>query len=273
MTAKRPAPPTGPAPLSGERIARRIARAGLCSRRDAERWIALGRVAVNGARLTGPALNVSPADIVTVDGVILPDAAPARLWRYHKPRGLITSHRDPEGRKTVFAALPAALGHVMSIGRLDYNSEGLLLLTNDGALARHLELPSTGWQRRYRIRVFGRVDADRLKSLAEGITVEGQRYGPIRAELERQQGDNAWIAVSLAEGRNREVRRVMEHLGYPVSRLIRIAYGPFQLGRLGPGDVEEVPRRVLRDQLGQMLEPSKERDRPCRPTSGATPTA
>lgn len=261
------------APLAGERIARRIARAGLCSRREAERWIALGRVAVNGAPQTSPALDVTAGDAITVDGVALPDAPPTRLWRYHKPAGLITSHRDPEGRRTVFQALPAPLGHVISIGRLDYNSEGLLLITNDGALARTLELPSTGWLRRYRIRVFGRVDEARLKALEAGVTVEGQRYGPIRAMLERQKGDNAWLAVGLAEGRNREVRRVMEHLGYPVSRLIRIAYGPFQLGRLAPGDVEEVPRRVLRDQLGHLLEPAKERERPCKPSSQPTTTA
>jgi len=234
-----------------QRIAKRIARAGLCSRRDAERWIEAGRVRLNGALLKSPAVDVGPDDDVTVDGKPLPAAEPARLWRYHKPRGLVTSARDEQGRATVFDNLPQRLPRVVSVGRLDINSEGLLLLTNDGDVARKLELPSTGWSRRYRVRVHGAVDPDRLKTLADGVTVDGVSYGPIRAELETQQTSNAWVLVSLQEGKNREVRRVMEHLGYQVNRLIRIAYGPFQLGRLNPGEVEEVSPRILREQLGE----------------------
>ncbi|MCR9220551.1 MAG: rRNA pseudouridine synthase [Alphaproteobacteria bacterium] len=234
-----------------QRIAKAMARAGLCSRRDAERWIEAGRVQVNGRAIDSPALTVGPEDAVLVDGKPLPAPEPARLWRYHKPRGLVTSARDEQGRATVFDNLPDRLPRVVSIGRLDINSEGLLLLTNDGELARRLELPSTGWVRRYRVRVHGRVDADRLASLADGVTVEGVRYGPIRAELEAQQASNAWVTVSLQEGKNREVRRVMEHLGYTVNRLMRVAYGPFQLGRLNAGEVEEVSPRILREQLGE----------------------
>lgn len=234
----------------GERIAKRIARAGLCSRREAERLIAEGRVAVNGRRVETPALNVGPRDAITVDGRPLPEPEPARLWRFHKPRGLVTTHRDPQGRPTVFERLPPELPRVVSVGRLDLNSEGLLLLTNDGELARRLEHPSQGWVRRYRVRVHGAVDPARLVPLEKGITIDGIDYGPIKAAFERQQGDNAWLTVSLREGKNREVRRVMEHLGWTVNRLIRVAYGPFQLGNLPRGAVEEVPRRVLRDQLG-----------------------
>jgi 23S rRNA pseudouridine2605 synthase len=234
----------------GERIAKRLARAGLCSRRDAERWIAEGRVAVGGKVLASPALTVMPGDDIRVDGKPIPAAEPARLWRYHKPPGLVTSHRDPQGRPTVFERLPADLPRVVSVGRLDLNSEGLLLLTNDGGLARALELPSRGWLRRYRVRVHGAVDPGRLGALEQGITIAGVAYGPIRASLDRQQASNAWLSVSLREGRNREIRRVVEHLGLEVTRLIRIAYGPFQLGELARGAVEEVPRRVLREQLG-----------------------
>ena len=187
----------------------------------------------------------------------MPEPQRARLWRYHKPAGLVTTHRDEKGRATVFAALPKELPRLISIGRLDLNSEGLLLLTNDGALARRLELPSTGWLRRYKVRVHGIVDAARLAALAKGVTIDGAAYGPIRAELERQQGSNAWIALSLREGKNREVRRVMEHLGYSVTRLIRLAYGPFQLGHLDRGAIEEVPKKVLEDQLGGGAEPKK----------------
>ncbi|GIK97402.1 MAG: pseudouridine synthase [Alphaproteobacteria bacterium] len=233
-----------------ERIAKVLARAGLCSRRDAERWIAAGRVAVNGRVLDSPAVTVGPRDRVSVDGKPLPARQPTRLWRFHKPRGLLTTARDPEGRPTVFERLPPELPRVVSVGRLDLNSEGLLLLTNDGELARRLELPSTGWTRRYRVRVFGQVDEARLASLAKGVTVDGVKYGAIRATLDRQQGDNAWLSMSLAEGKNREVRRVCEHFGWRVSRLIRVSYGPFQLGALEPESVEEVPTRVLKDQLG-----------------------
>jgi 23S rRNA pseudouridine2605 synthase len=237
--------------VAPERIAKMMARAGLCSRRDAERWIAEGRVAVDGAVLTSPAVTVTAQNEVRVDGRPLPEPERARLWRYHKPAGLVTTHRDEKGRPTVFAALPAGLPRLVSIGRLDLNSEGLLLLTNDGALARRLELPATGWVRRYKVRVHGFVDSTRLAALARGTTVDGIVYGPIRAELERQQGSNAWVTLSLQEGKNREVRRVLEHLGYPVTRLIRLAYGPFQLGHLARGAIEEVLHKVLAEQLGQ----------------------
>jgi len=243
--------------FAGERLAKVIARAGLCSRREAERWIEAGRVAVDGAKVTSAALNVGPGHRVEVDGQPLPQAEAPRLWRYHKTQGLVVTDRDPEGRRTIFDALPETLPRTISVGRLDLNSEGLLLLTNDGELARHLELPSTGWLRRYRVRVHGRVDPASLARLAKGITVAGVRYGPIAAALERQKGDNAWLSFALREGKNREVRRVLEHLGWPVSRLIRIAYGPFQLGKLAPGAVEEVARGVLREQVGKVLKGGK----------------
>ena len=238
-------------PAAPQRIAKVLARAGLCSRRDAERWIAEGRVAVDGKVLTSPAVNVTDASDIRVDGHPLPEPERARLWRYHKPAGLVTTHRDEKGRATVFAALPKELPRLISIGRLDLNSEGLLLLTNDGALARRLELPATGWIRRYKVRVHGFVDEARLASLEKGVTIDGIAYGAIRAQLERQQGSNAWLAFALREGKNREVRKVLEHLGYPVTRLIRLSYGPFQLGHLARGDIEEVPKSVLADQLGK----------------------
>ena len=237
-------------PAKGERIAKVMARAGVCSRRDAERWIADGRVAVDGKVLTTPATLVTDQSIITVDGKAIQDKEPTRLWRYHKPVGVLTTHRDPQGRPTVFDHLPPSLGHVISVGRLDYNSEGLLLLTNDSELARRLELPSNSWTRRYRVRIHGRPTQEDLHKLAKGITVDGVRYGSIEAELDRQQGANAWVTLSLHEGKNREIRRVMDHLGWPVSRLIRIAYGPFQLGNLEEGRVEEVTGRALVDQLG-----------------------
>jgi 23S rRNA pseudouridine2605 synthase len=242
------APPQRIAP---QRIAKVLARAGLCSRRDAERWIADKRVSVNGTVLTSAAINVGDNDDIRVDGAPLPEPQRARLWRYHKPAGLVTTHRDEKGRATVFAALPKELPRLISIGRLDLNSEGLLLLTNDGALARRLELPATGWLRRYKVRVHGFVDPARLAALEKGVTIDGVAYGPIRAQLERQQGSNAWIAMGLREGKNREVRRVLEHLGYAVTRLIRLSYGPFQLGGLERGGIEEVPKSVLADQLGK----------------------
>lgn len=235
----------------GERIAKRIARAGVCSRREAERRILAGRVSLNGQALRDPAVNVGPQDLVEVDGAVLAAPEPARLWRYHKPAGLLTTDRDPEGRPTVFESLPPHLPRVVSVGRLDLASEGLLLLTNDGGLARELELPSRGWVRRYRARVRGRVDEARLARLAGGAEIDGWRYGPITASLDEQRGGNAWLTVSLAEGRNREVRRVLEHLGHPVNRLIRLAYGPFQLGNLPRGAVAEVKRKALREQLGR----------------------
>jgi 23S rRNA pseudouridine2605 synthase len=233
-----------------ERIAKRLARAGVCSRREAERLIEAGRVMVDGLKLTSPAVNVTDENRITVDGK--PVAAPeaARLWRYHKPDGLLTTHRDPQGRPTVFERLPPELPRVVSVGRLDFTSEGLLLLTNDGALARKLELPANGWIRRYRARVYGTVDPARLAALSKGVEVDGVAYGPIEAALDRQQGRNAWVTVALREGKNREVRRVLEHLGLRVTRLIRTSYGPFQLGQLARGAVEEVPAKVLREQLG-----------------------
>ena len=234
----------------GERIAKLLARAGLCSRRDAERWIAEGRVSVDGAVLTSPAVVVSAENDVRVDGEPVPQPERGRLWRYHKPTGLVTTHRDEKGRPTVFGALPKDLPRLISVGRLDLNSEGLLLLTNDGALARRLELPATGWVRRYKVRVHGAVDPERLAALAGGIRIGGVAYGAIRTGLERVQGSNAWIAMALEEGKNREVRRVLEHLGLQVTRLIRLSYGPFQLGNLERGKVVEVPRKALAEQLG-----------------------
>lgn len=235
------------------RIAKAMARAGLCSRRDAERWIAEGRVKVNGELLTSPARDVAPDDVVTVDGKPLPGIEPVRLWRYYKPRGLVTTHRDPEGRPTVFQKMPPEMPRVISVGRLDFNTEGLLLLTTDGALARHLELPSTGWLRRYRVRAHGTVTQADLDELKDGIEVEGVRYGPIEATLDRVQGANVWLVIGLREGKNREVRKVLGSLNLDVNRLIRISFGPFQLLDLDPGQVDPVRRRVLVDQLGTRL--------------------
>jgi 23S rRNA pseudouridine2605 synthase len=226
----------------GERIAKVLARAGVASRREVERLIAAGRVSVNGAPLTTPAVKIAPSDRVTLDGRPVKAAEPTRVFRYHKPPGLMATHHDPQGRPTVFEALPKQLPRLISVGRLDLNSEGLLLLTNDGELARRLELPSSGLVRRYRARARGRIDAARLARLADGITVDGIRYGPIEAELEsghEEGGANQWIAISLAEGKNREVRKVLEALGLTVNRLIRIAYGPYELGSLARGEVQE----------------------------------
>ena len=236
-------------PERGERIAKWLARAGVASRRDVERMLAEGRVRLNGAVLTHPASFVRDGDTVQVDGRVVAAPKGTRLWRYHKPDGLVTTHRDPEGRPTVFERLPREMPRVISVGRLDLTSEGLLLLTNDGALARRLELPATGWLRRYRVRVHGRPDPQALAALARGVTVEGVRYGPVEAGLDSAKGENAWLTIGLREGRNREVRRIMAYLNLPVSRLIRISYGPFQLGNLPRGAAEEVPARVLRDQL------------------------
>ena len=240
--------PAGERP-AGERIAKFLARAGVSSRRDAEAMIAAGRVALNGQAVSHPATFVAADDIVLVDGKPVSAPERTRLWRYHKPSGLVTTHRDPEGRPTVFEKLPAALPRVISVGRLDLTSEGLLLLTNDGALARLLELPATGWIRRYRVRVHGAVDPARLAALARGTTIAGVRYGPIEAGLDSRKGENAWLSVALREGRNREIRKVMAALDLVVTRLIRISYGPFQLGLLPRGAVEEIPARVLREQL------------------------
>ena len=235
------------------RIAKAMAHAGLCSRRDAEAWIAAGRVLVNGKVLTTPAHIISPDDKIVVDGEPLPAPQAPRLWRYNKPRGLVTSHKDPQGRRTVFDALPPNLPRVVSVGRLDINTEGLLLLTTDGALARHLELPSTGWLRRYRVRAHGRVSEEALHGLRAGVTIDGVRYGPVVARIDREQGSNLWLTLSLREGQNREVKRLAEHLGLTVNRLIRLSFGPFALGDLDEGEVEEVKRRVLADQLGPKL--------------------
>jgi 23S rRNA pseudouridine2605 synthase len=234
----------------GDRIAKVIARSGRASRREAERLIEAGRVAVNGKVIASPALNVVPSDKVTVDGAPLGPAEPPRLWLYHKPVGLVTTERDEKGRPTVFGALPEGMPRVMSVGRLDLNSEGLLLLTNDGEIKRRLELPSTGWTRKYRVRVHGEPTDDIFEPLRKGIVVDGERFQPMTVTLDRQQGANAWITVSLKEGKNREVRRAMESLGLSVNRLIRVSYGPFRLGELRAGQVEEVRPRVLRDQLG-----------------------
>jgi 23S rRNA pseudouridine2605 synthase len=244
----------------GERVAKVLARAGVASRRDVERLIAAGRVALNGRVLTTPAVKVEPGDIVTVDGEPVADAEPARLFRYHKPVGLVTTHSDPKGRPTVFQALPEGLPRLISVGRLDLNSEGLLLLTNDGGLARALEQPSSGVIRRYRARAFGRTNQARLDRLKEGITVEGVHYGSIEAKLDKAKegagGANLWITVTLAEGKNREVRRVLEALGLKVNRLIRLSYGPFALGALEAGEVEEVGPRVIREQLAEHIDPA-----------------
>src|SRR5512134_388060 len=212
------------------RVAKAIAHAGLCSRRDAEAWIAAGRVKINSKVLTTPAYVVGPGDKITVDGKPLPKPEVTRLWRYHKRRGLVTSHKDPQGRKTVFEALPPGLPRVVSVGRLDINTEGLLLLTTDGALARHLELPSTGWLRRYRVRAHGRVTQDALDALRQGITIDGVRYGPVEARLDREQGSNLWLTISLREGKNREFKRIAVHLALTGNRLIHVSFGPFALG-------------------------------------------
>ena len=237
----------------GERIAKTLARAGVASRREAERMIGAGRIAVNGKVIASPALNVTAKDRITVDGKPLAAPEPPRLWLYHKPVGLVTSERDEKGRDTVFAALPDDMPRVMSVGRLDIASEGLLLLTNDGAIKRRLELPATGWVRKYRVRVNGAPKDEDFAPLRAGIVIEGETFQPMAVTLDRQQGANAWLTVGIREGRNREVRRAMEAVGLAVNRLIRVSYGPFQLGTLKPGAVEEVRARVMRDQLGLEL--------------------
>ena len=260
-----------------ERIAKRLARAGVASRREAERMIEAGRIKVNGRKIDSPALNVTAADRIEVDGELLAEADRTRLWRYYKPTGLVTTSKDEQGRKTVFDMLPADLPRVMSVGRLDLNSEGLLLLTNDGELKRKLELPTTGWLRRYRVRAHGRPTEKSLAPLKRGLTVDGERFKPMQVEIERQQGANVWLTIGLREGKNREIRRALESLDMSVSRLIRLSYGPFQLGDMKEGEVEEIKGKILRDQLGGLMptpaEPaaSKGPAGKTRPKPGATP--
>lgn len=238
----------------GERIAKRIARAGLCSRRDAERWIDEGRVVVNGRTLDTPAFLVTEKDQIIVDGKAIAQNQDTRLWLYHKPAGLVTTHKDERGRDTVFDKLPADLPRVVSVGRLDLNTEGLLLLTNDGALSRYLELPSTGWSRKYRVRVKGKVNPKRLEALEKGITVDGINYGSIKVQLgQAKEGANSWLSLSLKEGKNREIRRVMEAIHLQVNRLIRVSYGPFELGKLERGDVKEIEEKIMKAQLAKFF--------------------
>jgi len=237
----------------GERVAKVIARAGLCSRREAEAFIAAGRVSVNGAVIASPALNVSRSDTIMVDGKALPARERTRLFLYHKPRGLVTTNADPEKRPTIFGALPPHLPRLVSVGRLDLATEGLLLLTNDGGLARMLELPQTGWLRRYRVRAHGQVTQPQLDALGKGVTIDAIRYGPIEATLDRQQGSNVWLTMAIREGKNREVRNVLGALGLKVNRLIRISFGPFQLGDLPEGAIEEIKTRTLREQIGERI--------------------
>ena len=239
-------------PEDAERVAKAIARAGVCSRREAETLVNQGRVTVNGKTLDSPAFNVRAGDDVRVDGEALPRREPPRLWRYHKPAGLVTTHNDPEGRATVFDQF-TDLPRVLSVGRLDLNTEGLLLLTNDGGLARHLELPSTGWKRRYRVRAHGHVEPRELEAIRDGVEVDGVRYGAVEAAIDRRQGGNVWLTIAIKEGKNREVRRILEHLGLKTNRLIRTAYGPFQLGSLKRGEVAETPAKTLREQLGEKI--------------------
>lgn len=240
--------------FKGDRIAKVLARAGVASRREAERMILAGRVAVNGRVIDSPALNVSSKDRVTVDEKQIAEPELPRLWLYHKPTGLVSTDADEKGRETIYDALPDDMPRVMSVGRLDLNSEGLLLLTNDGTIKRQLELPSTGWLRRYRVRVNGRPQDDELNPLRRGITSGGESFKPMTVSLDRQKGANAWLTIALREGRNREIRRALAEVGLTVNRLIRISYGPFQLGDLKPGDVEEVRRKILRDQLGKLYD-------------------
>ena len=249
----------------GDRIAKVLSRAGIASRREAERMIADGRVSVNGKTIDSPALNVTARDRIVVDGLPVGEPEPPRLWLYHKPAGLVTTERDEQGRDTVFGSLPEDMPRVMSIGRLDLNSEGLLLLTNDGGVKRKLELPATGWLRRYRVRIKGTASEAKLDQLRQGITVDGVSYQPMQVTFDRQQGANAWLTVALREGKNREIRRAMEAIGAQVNRLIRVSYGPFQLRDLPAGQVEEVRARVVRDQLGLADEtprPQRQRRKP-----------
>ena len=252
-------PSSSPSSFSGDRIAKVLARAGIASRREAERMIEEGRVSVNGKKITSPALNVTGKETILVDGKPVARAEETRVWRYHKKAGTLTTNKDPMGRDTIFEKLPPELPRVVTVGRLDYNTEGLLLLTNDGELARHLELPQNAWLRHYRVRVYGTVDARKLKELEKGVTIEGIRYDSVKVEVEteKQEGANQWLAVTIREGKNREVRKILEHVGLQVTRLIRVSFGPFQLGKLARGGIEEVPRRILRESLGKFFENGK----------------
>lgn len=230
-----------------------MARSGVCSRRDAEELIKQKRVTVNGEIIDTPAFNVDGSEKILLDGEKLPAIEQTRLWLYHKPAGLLTTHKDTESRATVFEHLPAGLPRVISVGRLDLNSEGLLLLTNNGELSRKLELPENGWSRRYKVRVHGFVNKNKLADLSKGVTVDGVNYGPVKAELESQNGTNSWLVVTLNEGKNREIRKLMKYIGLEVARLIRLSYGPFQLGSLKKGEVREIPQKVLKEQLGSKI--------------------
>ena len=257
---------------AGDRIAKVLARAGIASRRDAEKMILAGRIAVNGTRIDRAALNVTTADKITVDGKPLTPPEPPRLWLYHKPVGLVTTTRDEQGRATIYDKLPPDLPRVMTVGRLDINSEGLLMLTNDGGVKRQMELPSTGWLRKYRVRVNGRPSDTQLEPLRHGLTVDRETFQSMTVTIDRQQGANAWLTVSLREGKNREIRRALQDVGLAVNRLIRISYGPFQLANLKTGEVEEIRRKVVRDQLGLEAEPQEQATKaPKAPKAAKTP--
>lgn len=247
---------------TAERIAKFIARAGYCSRRDAEKLIAEGRVMLNGDLVTTPAIKVTSEQLIMIDNKPLENPEPARLWRYHKPAGLVTTHRDPQGRATVFDNLPEGLPRVISVGRLDLNTEGLLLLTNDGGVARQLELPSGQWQRTYRARLFGKVTQEKLDTLADGVKVDGVNYGPVKAVLEHAKGMYAWASITITEGKNREVKRIMESLGFKVARLIRVQFGPFYLGEMPEGAVDEIAPKVWKEALGMKPTNKKRKGKP-----------
>ena len=260
------------------RIAKAIARAGICSRREAERFIASGRITVNGLTIDSPALNVTEKDKILVDGKALPKAEPVKLWRFHKPKGYVTTAKDEQNRQTIFDVLPKDMPRTITVGRLDINTEGLLLLTNDGELARHLELPKTGWLRRYKVRANGQITQDKFDALKKGITIDGIKYGPIDATLMKTQGANCWFTMGLREGKNREIKRIATHLGLNVNRLIRLSFGPFMLGDLKTSDVEQIKPHILADQLGPKLaeqfhlKPSANQAKAKRPSSTSKPS-